>query len=378
MKVLHIINSLDLGGNERFLFYLLDRLDRKEIQQEVCIPDRGRDKTTFLRDVCEERNIPVYVLPVKGNLDRSLMRRLCKVIGEGSYDIVHTHLLLSQYYGRKAAAKMRVPCIISSEQNTYAHKARFPFSLIERNLTKKTTKIIACSESVRDHLLEHVGIPPRKIKVIWNSVDTKVFKPARDKRKVKKMVCNQFHIPEDRTLGGVVAHLSKQKGHDALLNAIPAILQEVPDFHLLLVGDGVLRTSLVLMAEELGIMEHVTFAGVQSDIPSVLNALDVFLLPSRWEGFGIAAIEAMACGIPVIVSYVGGLREIVADRDNGLVISHTYSEGISKAVIRLMTDKEFRDRLARRGLETVREKFSVDTMVAKVRDVYKSSIGSSA
>ncbi len=378
MKILHIINSFDLGGNERFLVYLLERLDRKKFQQEVCVPDRGKDRTLYLKDVCDELGLPIYILPTKGNFDRTLKRRLCELIGRDKYDVVHTHLPLSQYYGRKAAIKMGVPCIISSEQNTYHHKTRIPFSLIERSLAKKTSKIIACSESVRDHLIDKVMLPPTKIKVIWNSVDTNVFKPVEDRDKAKKAIYKRFHIPEDRMLGGVVAHLSTQKGHDSLLRALPHVLKTVPNFHLLLVGDGDLKDSLVLLAEELGIMKHVTFAGVQEDIASILNALDIFMLPSLWEGFGIAAIEAMACRIPVIVSYVGGLKEIVTDRDNGLVISRSYPEGIAKAILRLATDEKFRDRLAARGLETVREKFDVADMVRKVEKVYLSCVKTKA
>jgi glycosyltransferase involved in cell wall biosynthesis len=371
-KILHIINSFDLGGNERFLVYLLERLDRKKFQQEVCVPDRGRDKTLYLKEVCDSQKIPIYVLPTKGNFDRTLKRRLCEVIGKGKYDIVHTHLVLSQYYGRKAAIKMGVPCIISSEQNTYEHKARFPFSFIERRLAKKTNLIIACSESVKDHLIDKVRIPPTRIRVIYNSVDTSIFKPSSNRDEIRKAIFAKFRIPEGSFLAGVVAHLSRQKGHDDLLRAMPVVLKAVPNFHLLLAGDGVLHDSLVLLAEELGVMKHVTFAGIQNDVAGILNALDLFMLPSRWEGFGIAAIEAMACRVPVIVSYVGGLREIVADCENGLIISHAYPEGIAKAIIRMATEKDLRDRLAAKGLLTVHEKFDVGVMVEKVAKAYQT------
>ena len=369
-KILHIINSLDLGGNERFLAYLLELLDPKKFQQEVCVPDRGRDKTLYLKETCDKLQIPIYILPTKGNFDRTLKRRFCELIGKGKYDIVHTHLVLSQYYGRKAAIKMNVPCIISSEQNTYDHKAKFPFSMIERKLAKHTNLIIACSESVKDHLIDKVKIPPTKIRVIYNSVDTTIFKPVSNREDIRKNIFERFHVPQGSFLAGVVAHLSKQKGHDDLLRAIPGVLKAIPNFHLLLVGDGELRDSLVLMAEELGVMKHVTFAGIQKDIPAIMNALDMFILPSRWEGFGIAAIEAMACRVPVIVSYVGGLREIVNDSENGLVVSHAYPEGIAKAIIRLGEDEELRHRLAAKGLETVREKFDVNAMIAKVEKAY--------
>ena len=370
MRILHIINSFDLGGNERFLVYLLERLNPKEFKQEVCVPDRGKDRTLYLKDVCDKLGLPIYILPTKGNFDRTLKGRLCELIGRDKYEIVHTHLLLSQYYGRRAAIKMGVRCIISSEQNTYECKTHFPFSIIERKLAKKTTRIIACSESVKDHLIDKVGVPPNKIKLICNSVDTKLFKPVEDRALVREQIRKKFHIKKESFLGGIIAHLSRQKGHNLLLDAIPEVLKKVPNFHLLIVGGGALHDSLVLQAEKLGIMDHVTFAGVQDDIVSILNALDIFIMPSRWEGFGIAAIEAMACGIPVIVSYVGGLKEIVADRDNGLVISYPNPETIAKAIVRLATDDEFRARLAARGLETVREKFDVADMVRKVEKLY--------
>ena len=374
MKILHIINSLDPGGNERFLVQLLEGLDATRFRQEVCVPDRGRDQTLFVKEECDRLNVPIHIIRIKGNFDRSLKPQLRKTISEGKYDIVHTHLLLSQYHGRRAAIKARVPCIISSEQNAYSHKAYPPFSFIERRLARKTAKIIACSESVKDHLIDRVKIPPSKIKVIYNSVDTGVFKPAADRAEARKAVFEKFHIPEDSFLCGAVGHLTKQKGHTFLLDAVPEVLKKVPNFHLLLVGGGELHDSLVVQAGKLGIMKNISFAGIQNDIPSILNALDIFVMPSLWEGFGIAAIEAMACGAPVIASYVGGLREIVTDRDNGLVISHAYPEGIAKAIVRLAGDEKLRKRLVKGGLESVRERFDVKTMIEKVGKVYLDGV----
>ncbi len=376
LKILHVINSFDPGGNERFVLQLLEHLNREKFPQQVCIPDRGKDMTLFLKDVCDRLGIKVDILKVRSNFDLTIHFKLKKLMKAEKYDIVHTHLIFSQIWGRRAARAAGVPTIISSEQNPYPFKTRPPFSLIERRLSKYTKKILACSEKVKDHLIQNVGIDPEKVITVHNSVDTSSFFPMKESRQNQPELAKlreELGFSEGDKVIGTVGHLTPQKGHEYLFRAGPKILESIPQARFLVVGKGYLKRKLENLARSLGISDEVVFAGLRQDIPLILNSLDLFVLPSLWEGFGIAIIEAMACAVPVIASNVGGIPEIVQHGENGILIAPKNPDEIVSAVIRVLKNKELADRLAENGMETVKEKFEVEKMVRRVEQVYEES-----
>lgn len=373
IRVLHIINSLDIGGNERFLLQLLERLPRDTFAQEVCVPDRGKDATRDLEAACRKLNTPIKVLRVGGNWDVSILPRLVYVILKGRFDVVHTHLIYSQVYGRLAAAAVRTRCIVSSEQNVYSFKARLPFSWVERRLSRWTDRIIACSKKVREHLIEKVGINPLRVVVVPNGVDTDVFFPIKKRTRLYRSVENvrkELKIEEGDTVIGTVGHMTRQKGYDVLIAAIPRIVRRHPGAKFIFVGRGLLREKLEKQARELGVEKQIRFAGIRRDVPTVLNSFDVFVLPSLWEGFGTAIIEAMACSVPVVASRVGGIPEIIEDGVSGLLVPRGRPELLAEAVIRLLKKPRKTREMARRGRTSAAERFSVRKMAQSVGKVY--------
>lgn len=373
IRVLHIINSLDIGGNERFLIQLLEHLPRETFAQEVCVPDRGKDATRDLEAACRKLDTPIRVLRVGGNWDVSVLPRLIRVILKGRFDVVHTHLIYSQVYGRLAAALARTRCIVSSEQNVYDFKARPPFSWVERRLSRWTDRIVACSNKVREHLIEKVGVNPLRVVVVPNGVDTDVFFPIKKRSRLYRSVENarkELGIGEGDTVVGTVGHMTRQKGYDVLIAAIPRILRKHPRAKFVFVGRGLLREKLEKQARALGVAQQIRFAGIRPDVPVVLNCFDVFVLPSLWEGFGTAIIEAMACGVPVVASRVGGIPEIVEDGMNGLLVPPGRPGPLTEAVIRMLDQTSMRREMARRGRISVTERFSVRKMAQSVGKVY--------
>lgn len=373
IRVLHIINSLDIGGNERFLLQLLEHLPRSTFSQEVCVPDRGKDATRDLETACRRLNTPIKVLRVGGNWDVSVLPRLVCVILKGRFDVVHTHLIYSQVYGRLAAVAARTRCIVSSEQNVYAFKARLPFSWIERRLSRWTERIIACSRKVREHLIQKVGVNPLRVVVVPNAVDTDVFFPIRKRTRLYRgveKVREELGIEEGDTVIGTVGHMTRQKGYDVLIAAMPQILRKHPRTKFVFVGRGLLREKLEKQARELGVAPQIRFAGIRRDVPGVLNCLDVFVLPSLWEGFGTAIIEAMACGVPVVASRVGGIPEIIEDGVSGLLVPPGRPAFLVEAVTRLLDKPRKMREMARRGRTSAAERFSVRKMAQSVGKVY--------
>jgi glycosyltransferase involved in cell wall biosynthesis len=377
IKILHIINSLDIGGNERYLLQLLEHLPREGFHQEVCVPDRGKDATRDLEHECHRLGIPVRVFRVLGNLDASALLKLQQIILKGRYDVVHTHLIYSQLYGRMAAISAKTKCIVSSEQNVYDFKRRPPFLWIERWLGKRTQRVVACSNKVRDHLIANVGLSPLKVVVVPNAVDTNLFfpvKPGSSLYPKVEDVRKELRLEPGDTVIGSVGHMSRQKGQRFLIDAIPRVLLRYPHAKFVFVGRGRLQRTLTDQARELGVEQAVRFAGIREDVPLVLNCFDLFVLPSLWEGFGTAIVEALACGVPVVASKVGGIPEIIEDGMNGILVPPGRSRPLAQAIIGSLDDPSLGRDMVYRGVRKVIETFSVGKMVETMARIYSQML----
>jgi glycosyltransferase involved in cell wall biosynthesis len=313
------------------------------------------------------------VIRAGGNWDVSILPRLIWIIRKGKFDIVHTHLIYSQIYGRLAAIGARAKRIVSSEQNVYNFKARYPFLWIERRLSAWTDRIVACSSKVREHLIERVGISPLKVVVVPNGVDTELFFPIKKRSRLYPKV---QRVREELGLGaedlviGTVGHMSRQKGHEVLVAAMPRILKKYPKAKFVFVGKGKLRAKVQEQARRLGVEAAIRFAGLREDVPVVLNSFDVFALPSLWEGFGTAIIEAMACGVPVVASRVGGVPELIDEGTNGLLVPPGHPGPLADAIMRLLDDRKLRRDLIYHGLRSAVSRFGVTRMVQTMVKLY--------
>ena len=178
--------------------------------------------------------------------------------------------------------------------------------------------------------------------------------------------------PEIKVIGSI-GRLTSEKGHRYLLEAFPAVLRKFPDSKLLLVGDGNLREKLLMRAKKLGITESVIFLGYKKDIKPLLSIMDIFVFPSLTEGFGMALLEAMAMGVPIIASKVGGIPEIIKEGETGVLVKPKSSSEIAEAIIKLLSEKEISHRMKARSKEEVR-RFSVEEMVRKYENLYISLV----
>ncbi len=373
IKILHIINSLDIGGNERFLLQLLAFLPRERFHQEVCVPDRGKDATRDLERECERLRIGLTMIRAVGNPDARVFLKLKRLIVTGHYDIVHTHLIYSQIYGRLAAAAARTKCVVSSEQNIYEVKARAPLRWVERRLSGLTDRVIACSEEVREHLVGRVGINPLKVVVVPNAVDTNLFFPIGKQSPLFEKVRNvrrELGIGDGDVVIGSVGHMARQKGQKHLVAAIPQVRLKYPRAKFVLVGKGKLRKELQEQARSLGVEEAVRFAGIRKDVPIVLNCFDVFVLPSLWEGFGTAIIEALACGVPVVATRVGGIPEVIEHGEDGLLVPPGRARPLAQSILKILENPSLRSDIIYRGLRKAVERFNVTRMAETVAKIY--------
>jgi len=278
--------------------------------------------------------------------------------------IVHTFLLPASLYGRAAALVAGVPVIIGTEVNIYERK-QWHHIIAERQLARGSACIVASAEAVKRAYVQQVGISPDAVRVIYNAVNWDRLHSTSTPADMRQ----RLGIPVDRVVVGVVATLQEKKGHRVLLDAL-AQTPGLEQAWLMLVGDGPLRAPLEAYAAELGIGGRVTFCGTRRDLGDLLPAMDVFALPSLWEGLPLAMILAMGAARPVVATRLAGIPEVVTDGVTGLLVPPGDSAAMGAALARLCASADERRRLGAAAREAVHHRFDADTYTDSVVRLY--------
>ena len=230
------------------------------------------------------------------------------------------------------------------------------------------TDAIVCENHQFKEELKRIGVPDEKISVIPNGINLESFHPS-DKYKARKVL----KISSNKTVILSVGSLSPIKGQDYLIRAIPELTADRNDIELILVGDGEWRSSLVSLIEELNLELYVTLTGFQHEhtIPTWLNTADIFVLPSLSEGTPNILLEAMACGLPIIASHVGGIPGIIKNGENGILIEPRSSEGLTEYLRLLIREKNMCERMGNMARKTVAEQFGDwDSQAVQLKELY--------
>jgi glycosyltransferase involved in cell wall biosynthesis len=246
-----------------------------------------------------------------------------------------------------------------------ASRERF-MGLKSRLINQGSQRIVFVSDHLRHYFLERYRFSPGKSVTVYNGVDTSVFRPKRDESIKEELGLGKEHI-----LLGSVGNIRPAKGYDVFLRAARRIHDAYPVTRFVLAGEGSgrLYQELLQLRRQLGLENVFHFIGFQQEAASVLNNLDIFVLPSRSEGFSISTIEAMACGVPVVVTRSGGPEEIVEHGENGITVACD-PEDIARGVTRLIGDSELRAAVRDKALGEVAQKFSLRAMVDQYRLFY--------
>jgi len=368
VRILYLINSVAVGGAEQIVLSLARGVDRSRFQPSVCLLWRGESvKGPSLLRTLREEHIDTHVIRMRTNLDLTCVPRLIHRMRKDEIGIVHTFLLIAQLYGRIAAKLAGTPVIVSSEQETDFYKALQPIRSVEVQLSKMTDAIVTCSDGVRSFLCKQVGVRGDNMVTVYNSLRLENFSLSHDALVAKR----ELGLDSTGMIVGMVAHLRPEKGHILFLRAAAQVLGAVPGTAFLLVGDGPLRDDLERLALGLGISDAVHFLGSRKDIPRILSAMDVFVLSSLREGFGIAAAEAMAMGKPVVATTVGGIPEVVADGQTGILVPPQSPDALAAAIVKLLRDERLRNRMGEAGRKRAEEHFSSQAMVRRFEEIYE-------
>ncbi len=367
-SVFFYTDSRVLGGAENAMFMLLESLDRVAWEPTLLLDDAPQVEP--LAERAAAIRVPVRrVAPMPLGLSGAArVPAFARFLWRDRPDVFHAHMSspVACKWGLAAAVLARVPAVLGTVQvGAYEPPDRSAYWQL-RGLARGVDRYLAVSREIAAELVDRLGWPAEKVEVVYNAVDAErvAVAPPPGLRE-------QLAGTETRALVLTPARLDAQKGHETLLEAAA----EVPGATFVLAGEGPKRAALEARVAQLGLGERVRFLGRREDVPALLAACDVFCLPSLYEGSSLAVLEAMAAGIPVVSSAIGGTEELIEDGRSGLLVAPGDAAGLAAALRRLLGDADLRRDLAARARERVDQGLTREQNATRVTSVYSDLLG---
>ena len=367
IRVLIVIDSLGPGGAERTLRRVVELIDQTVFECKVAVLQvrEGNPLADEIRDI----GVPVDLVRVDRLRSLPGHARFLRYLLAWRPSIIHSHLEFSHtlggIYGRLLGA--RPIATIHTFALGRASREKKRLGLMWFSLRAAHIKVVAPSRAGMAHA-ETVGrVPAERLVVLHNGVDLETFRPDPA---LRAPVRDELDIPFGAPLLITVAVLRSGKGIDDLISAMPGILESIPDAMALIVGDGDQRAALQRLAGETGVADRVVFTGDRDDVGSILAASDVFVLPTHVDLLPTVVAEAMAAGLPVVASDVGGLGDMVEDDATGILYPAGDIEALTLACLKLLADPGRRDMLGRAGRLVAEEKFDLREHVETLQSIY--------
>lgn len=321
----------------------------------------------WLQSRCSNLGIPAIVMPMANQWDIGWVHRCCAVVRQEQVDVIHAHEFRANAFGAIVAKLCGIPLVATVHGKNY-YPDRFKRRAAYRWVSK-VARMVAVSEDLREFLSSHVGICSDRIIRIYNGVD------VPEPQSLQQVVQFRARLgikPEDFVIG-IVGSLYPVKGHAYLFEAFQSIVSVRPNAKLLVVGQGHLEESLKRRVAELGIGRAVYFLGMRNDIPHLLAALDLFVLPSLSEGLSVALLEAMSVALPVVASGVGGNLEIVENGYTGLLVPPRNPAALVEGILEMMSNPEKTRLFGERGRQRIVGEFTAQHMLSRYEELYEES-----
>ncbi len=363
IRILQVVQSLDFGGLERVVIDLVNNLDRDRFQCDIiCLRDFGRNSDLVINP---ETTIDSFGLGRGKSL--ALPWRIARCVQQRGYDILHSHDTSPLLY--TALARLWHPrCIHIYTEHSGIYSCLPRHRIMIGAALLAVTHGVMVSKDLQQYYQRRFKTLCPHLSVIYNGLH------SEQKSVSVAEIRNIFAIPRQVPLVGTAVRFYPQKGLRYLLQAVPKVLAVLPETRFILIGDGVEREALEKAAVDMGVANQVIFAGYRTDVRQLLRGLDLYVLPSLWEGLPLALIEAMLADTPIVATAVGGNKEMIEHGIRGLLVAPQDSDGLAEAIISLLNDDELRRRLARNGREFADEQFSLANMINKYSKLYQEMV----
>jgi glycosyltransferase involved in cell wall biosynthesis len=367
MKIVHVINTLAVGGAELHLLTLVRHLNQLGVENVViCLRDKDRDGRPLTPDF-ERENVKVINVRAYSRWNVMFPMRVYRAVKREQPDVLHTHLPRPHIAGYFAKWMSRSTPWVASVHNVYGNSWSGDWTLpLFSRVWKKPDQVIAISKAVKDWLVESRGIPEEKISVVYYGIEQSAFADGNGQTVASAG-------PNGQVVIGSIGRLEHRKGHDILIRAMPEVVAKVGDVRLLIAGHDPFQYAGTLnsIIRDLGLERNVELVGFQSDVPAFLNSLDVFAFASRAEGFGQVLAEAMASGTPVVATDISPINEVIKDGETGL-LAQPNPEDFARKLVTISADQDAMRQMGLAGIERVKTVFEAGRMARETLAIYES------
>jgi len=369
-RILYVHGIEAIGGAERDLIALLKTLDRHKWEPHVVCPGTGpfRDQLHAIAVPTHALSLPPWRKPLAVLQRRSAVGRLEALVNQLDPALIHVNDIWWVPHTVRAVASRAsnpVPIVAHVRQEIEPAKVR-------RYELDRVGAVIAISRQIEQSLIAG-GVSVKNVRTVYSGIELSEKQLTHNGQAIRQMI----GLPNEAVLLGTVANLFPRKGYEVMLRALPAIVRAVPTVHYVIVGsdDHDYADRLTKLAQELKIADRVHIVGFQDPVQPFLAALDLYVHPALMEGFGIAVVEAMAMGKAVVATTTGGLPEVVAQGETGLLVPPGDAESLAAAVVSLLEDKVRREQMGRNGKARAQDRFSLDASVMHMDQLYGEVLG---
>jgi glycosyltransferase involved in cell wall biosynthesis len=372
VRLLWLIDSLNVGGAESLIVPFVRRLDRAKCEVSICCLTTigGNAIEPLLRN----EGVAIVNLGARNLRDLGAFRRLLRLVREERIDLIHAHLTYAAIWAAVCSRLTGVPSIASLHVAPPGGKSKEASRdrLMRFVLNRWAASVIAVSDALRDDYLRGGGLMPEKIVAVQNGIELDRFRKDRDQ--CRQRITSEFGIPADAPLAVTVSVLRPGKGVEVLLDAVKPVLQRVPNAYFLIIGDGSMRAEWAQLAERNGVSHRIRWAGYRKDVESLLAGCDLLVHPSLADAFPTVLLEAMAAGLPIVATNVGGIPEIVEPGVTGRLVPAGDAEALATEVANLLQDSGMRRAMSEKAREVAMDRFSTEAWIRRLETVYQRAV----
>ena len=359
--IMMIVLSLDMGGLERMVIQLIQGLLKRDVRITlVCLEQEGD-----LVDQLAKDNLQIIAFNKSPGLRFELANKIAGLVKSLNVDVIHSHNSGPHFY-----AALAVPLLLNKKKLIHTKHGRDDPDNVKKVLLNKissffTHTVVAVSSDASDVCRDIEGISPKKLAVIENGIDLSPYFDIDREAQTQRINSGEIRLIH-------VGRLSLEKNQQLLLRVFASMLQTYPQASLTICGDGNQKAALVELAESLNISDKIDFVGAVNDVPQRLSSHDAFVLSSITEGLPLAIIEAMAGGLPVVSTDVGGMREVIINGENGYLVPSQDEQALLQALLSLCADPLHLQTMGDTAKDIIHANYSLNKMVDQYLRLYQS------